>query len=86
LVDVLKVLSDLDISKGRHSIVFSAKSGPYAGFFHYGGSKGYMPKNVPNIQRVINNDILKIVNIVFSGEQLPPCPPPLPRCVRPCAK
>ena len=26
-----------------------------------------MPKNVLNIQRIINNDILKIVNIVFSG-------------------
>jgi hypothetical protein len=26
-----------------------------------------MPKKVPNIQRIINNDILKIVNIVFSG-------------------
>ena len=24
-------------------------------------------KKVPNIQRIINNDILKIVNIVFSG-------------------
>ena len=29
-----------------------------------------MPKKVPNIQRIINNDILKIVNIVFSGEGL----------------
>jgi hypothetical protein len=29
-----------------------------------------MPKKVPSIQRIINNDILKIVNIVFS-------PPPL---------
>jgi hypothetical protein len=27
-----------------------------------------MPKKVPNIQRIIYNDILKIVNIVFSGE------------------
>jgi hypothetical protein len=35
--------------------------------FHQGGSKAYMPKKVPNIQRIINNDILKIVNIVFSG-------------------
>ena len=26
----------------------------------------YMPKKVPNIQRIINNH-LKIVNIVFSG-------------------
>ena len=26
-----------------------------------------MPKKVPNIQRIINNDILKIINIVFSG-------------------
>jgi hypothetical protein len=25
-----------------------------------------MPKKVPNIQGIINNDILKIVNIVFS--------------------
>jgi hypothetical protein len=30
-----------------------------------------MPKKVPNIQRIIN-DILKIINIVFS----PPPPPP----------
>ena len=38
-----------------------------------------MPKKVPNIQRIINNDILKIVNIVFSvggGVELPPPPPP----------
>jgi hypothetical protein len=42
-----------------------------------------MPKKVPNIQRIINNDILKIVNIVFSGgEGSFPLPPP--RCVRPC--
>ena len=27
----------------------------------------YMAKKVSNIQRIINNDILKIVNIVFSG-------------------
>jgi hypothetical protein len=35
-----------------------------------------MPKKVPNIQRIINNDIriLKIVNIVFSGGGLPPPP------------
>jgi hypothetical protein len=26
-----------------------------------------MPQKVPNIQRIINNDILKIVNIVFYG-------------------
>jgi hypothetical protein len=26
-----------------------------------------MPKKVPNIQRIINNDIIKIENIVFSG-------------------
>ena len=33
-------------------------------------------KKVPNIQRIINNDILKIVNIVFSGGGgvLPPPP------------
>ena len=36
-----------------------------------------MPKKVPNIQIIINNDILKIVNIVFSGGQLPPLPLPL---------
>jgi hypothetical protein len=35
-----------------------------------------MPKKVPNIQRIINNDILKIVNIVFSGGGCPPAPPP----------
>jgi hypothetical protein len=54
-------------------------SGLYTGFFHQGGSMVYMPKNVPHIQRIINNDILKIVNIVFSGggEVAPPPPPPL---------
>jgi hypothetical protein len=39
-----------------------------------------MPKKVSNIQRIINNDILKIVNIVFSGEEgavAPLAPPPL---------
>ena len=45
------------------------------------GSKAYMPKKVPSIQRIINNDILKIVNIVFSrGGQLPPPLPPPPLC------
>jgi hypothetical protein len=29
-------------------------------FFHQGGSKAYVPKNVPNIQIIIN-DILKII-------------------------
>jgi hypothetical protein len=50
--------------------------------FSPGGSMTYMPKKVPNIPRIINNDILKVVNIVFSrwGGQLPPLPP---RCVRP---
>jgi hypothetical protein len=42
-------------------------AGPYAEFFHKGGCMAYMAKKVPNIQRIINNDILKIVNIVFSG-------------------
>jgi hypothetical protein len=43
-----------------------------AGFFHQGGNKAYMPKKVPNTQRIINTVILKIVNIVFSGwGQLP---------------
>jgi hypothetical protein len=31
-----------------------------------------MPKKVPNVQRIINNYIQKIVNIVFSSGQLPP--------------
>ena len=44
-------------------------------FFTRGGSKAYMPKKVPNIQRIINNDILKIVNIVFSGGAVAPPPP-----------
>jgi hypothetical protein len=36
-----------------------------------------MPKKVPSIQRIINNDILKIVNIVFSrGGSCPPAPAP----------
>jgi hypothetical protein len=56
-------------------------AGPYTGFFRQGGSEAYMPKKVTNIQRIINNDILKIVNIVFSRGQLPPLPL---RCVRPC--
>jgi hypothetical protein len=52
--------------------------------FSSGGSKAYMPIKVPNIQRIINNDILKIVNIVFSGGAVAPLtPPPPPRCVRP---
>ena len=38
--------------------------------FSPGGSKAYMPK-VPIIRRIIN-DILKIVNIVFSREAIPP--------------
>ena len=47
-----------------------------AGFFHQGGNKAYMPKKVPNTQRIINTVILKIVNIVFSGwGQLPPPTP-----------
>ena len=45
-----------------------------------GGSKAYMLKKVPNIQRIIN-DILKIVNIVFfRGGQLPPAAPSPPLC------
>jgi hypothetical protein len=60
-------------------------AGPYAEFFHKGGCMAYMAKKVPNIQRIINNDILKIVNIVFSGAgggggggavaHIPPCSP-----------
>jgi hypothetical protein len=42
--------------------------------FSPGGSKAYMPKKVPNVQRIINNNILKIVHIVFSRGQLPPLP------------
>jgi hypothetical protein len=52
----------------------------YAGLFTRGGSKAYMPKKGPNIQRIINNDILKIVNIDFYGGS---CSPP---CVRPCSQ
>ena len=54
--------------------------------FSPGGSMAYMPKKVPNIRRIINNDILKVVNIVFSrwggggGGAVAPLPP---RCVRP---
>jgi hypothetical protein len=46
--------------------------------FWPGSSKAYLPKKVPNIQRIINNVILKIVNIVFSvkGGSCLPCPPP----------
>ena len=46
--------------------------------------KTYMPKKVPNTQRIINNVILKIVNIVFSGGRAVafPAPPP-PTAVRP---
>ena len=59
------------------------ETGPYAGFFHQGqgGSKAYMPKKVPKIQRIIN-DILKIVNIVF----YPPPPPPVCWPRQPCYK
>ena len=50
----------------------------------------YMPKKVPNIRRIINNDILKVVNIVFSSGgggggggvgQLPPPPVFGPECL-----
>jgi hypothetical protein len=42
-------------------------------FFHQGSSKAYMPKKVPNIQRKINNDILKIVLYSFLRRgKLPP--------------
>jgi hypothetical protein len=50
-------------------------------FFHRGGSKACMLKKVPNIQIIINNDILKIVNIVFSGGGGGGLPL-APRCVR----
>ena len=36
----------------------------------------YMPKKVPNIRRIIN-DILKVVNIVFSSGGGTVTPPPL---------
>jgi hypothetical protein len=53
--------------------------------FSPGGSMAYMPKKVPNIRRIINNDILKVVNIVFyrGGGQLPPCLPAVfgPECL-----
>ena len=47
-----------------------------------------MPKKVPNIPRLINNDILKVVNIVFSisgggGGRGMCCPPQPPCCVWP---
>ena len=53
--------------------IYLTYSGPYThDFFHQGGSKAYMPNKlydqVPNTKRIINNVILKIVNIVFSGE------------------
>ena len=44
----------------------------------------YMPKKVPNIRRIINNDILKVVNIVFSsgGGAVTPAPPVFgPECL-----
>ena len=60
--------------QGRTQDFFIAPWGSKA----YG--KAYMPKKVPNTQRIINV-ILKIVNIVFSrGAVAPP-----PRCVRPWA-
>jgi hypothetical protein len=34
-----------------------------------------MLKKVPNIQRINNNDILKIVNIVFFMGEVAPCHP-----------
>jgi hypothetical protein len=42
--------------------VCSTEPWPYAGFFHQGGSKAYMPKRVPNTPQKNNNAILKIVN------------------------
>jgi hypothetical protein len=45
-----------------------------AGFFHQMGSKADMPKKVPNIRRIINNDILKNVNIVFFPGREGNCP------------
>jgi hypothetical protein len=39
-----------------------------------GGSKTYMPKKVTNTQRIINNVILKIVNIVVSRGAVSPLP------------
>ena len=59
----------------QNSTNSDTQAGPYAGFFYQGDSKAYMPNKVPNIQRIINNDILKIVNIVFSGGgSCPPAP------------
>jgi hypothetical protein len=71
----------------RELMLTDVIAGPYSSdFFHQGGSirPDYMPKKVPNIQRIINNDILKIVNIVFSGGGGSYPRPPAPRCVRPC--
>ena len=48
--------------------------------FSPGGTIAYMPKKVPNIRRIINNDILKVVNIVFYRGEVAPLPS---RCVRP---
>ena len=53
----------------RELMLTDVIAGRSSDFFHQGGSirPDYMPKKVPNIQRIINDDILKIVNIVFSG-------------------
>jgi hypothetical protein len=45
------------------------------------GFKDYMPKNVSNTQRIINNVILKIGNIALSKREVAPCS--LSRCIRP---
>jgi hypothetical protein len=73
---------DYITKKIKGNIGILSKLGPCAGFFHQGGSQAFMPKKVPIIQRIINNDILKIVNIVFfgGGGSCPLAPPPPPLC------
>jgi hypothetical protein len=66
-------------SSNIHDSKFICNNSAITQDFFTGGSKACMLKKVPNIQRITNNDILKIVNIVFSGgggAVAPIAPPP----------
>ena len=56
----LKLHQTMPIVSFMHQLIRAVRR-----IFSPGGSKAYMPKK-SQISRIINNDILKIVNIVFS--------------------